>query len=46
MVAEQEPAVIDIVDNILRAIICVVRGRHIVKHEHSTSDRLHGEDEQ
>ena len=46
MVAEQKPAVVDVVDNILRAIVRVVRSRHIVEHEHSAGDRLHGKDEQ
>ena len=46
MIAQHEPPIIDIVNNVLRTGIRMVGGRHIIEHQQNAGHRLHGEDEQ
>ena len=46
MVAQEEPAIVHIMDDVLGARIRMVGGRNVVEHQEDAGDRLHDEDEQ
>ena len=46
MIAQQEPAVVDVVNDILRAGIGMIGGRHVIEHQEDAGQRLHDENKQ
>ena len=46
MVTQQEPAVVDVMKNVLGTGVGMVGGGHVVEHQQHTRDRLHDEDKQ